>query len=144
MHCLPSTCSKGTVAELALVLEQLSQHVKFIILVGDLNIDLLHDSSLKLDYLNLLSDFNLKQHVVELSCVCANFATLIDHVVSSAALSVVQSTQAVGVSDHRVQLVDFNFPVYRRDPRVMWVRSFKKCDWDQMRTGKLWPLLHGV
>ena len=37
-------------------------------------------------------------------------------------------TWTTGVSDHRVQIVDFNFPICKRNPGVMWVRSFRKCD----------------
>lgn len=130
----PSTSLKEAVAELAGVFEHLSQHAKYFILAGDFNIDLLRDSPIKSEYSHLLSDFNLSQHVIEPSRVCTHSATLIDHVVSSAALCITQSTQTIGVSDHRVQVVDFNFPVCKRNPGVMWVRSFKKCDWEQVRT----------
>ena len=31
------------------------------------------------------------------------------------------------LSDHRVQIVDFDVTFCRRAPREIWVRSFKKC-----------------
>jgi len=55
----PSTCPKDAAVELVVVLKQLSQYLKFLMLFGDFNIDLLYDSSLKSEYLHLLSDFNL-------------------------------------------------------------------------------------
>ena len=78
--------------------------------------------------------FNLCQQVTGPSRVSTHSATLIDHVVSSPSLCVTKSIQTTGVSDHRVQIVDFNFPICKRNPGVMWVRSFRKCDWDQLRT----------
>ena len=85
--------------------------------------------------MNLLSDFNLVQHVSEPTCVCSisRSAILIDHVISSEVLNVSLSTQAVGISDHRVQIVDLDVTVCRRVPREIWVRSFKKFNWDQVR-----------
>ena len=46
----PSTSPKEAVAELTSILEQLSQTVKYLILVGDFNIDLLHDSAIQSVY----------------------------------------------------------------------------------------------
>ena len=43
-------------------------------------------------------------------------------------------TQAVGVSDHRVQVVDFDIPSLRPSHHQRWIQSFRKCDWDQVRT----------
>ena len=112
----PSTSPKEAVAELTSILEQLSQTVKYLILVGDFNIDLLHDSATQSVYSHLLSDFNLCQQVTGPSRVSTHSATLIDHVVSSHSLCVTQSIQTTGVSDHRVQIVDFNFPICKRNP----------------------------
>ena len=67
------------------------------------------------------------------NCSISRSATLIDHVISSEVLNVSLSTQAVGISDHRVQIVDFDVTVCRRVPREIWVHSFKKCNWDQVR-----------
>lgn len=85
--------------------------------------------------MNLLSDFNLVQHVTEPTRVCSvsRSATLIDHVIASEVLNVSLSTQAVGISNHRMQIVDFDVTVCRRAPREIWVCSFKKCNWDQVR-----------
>ena len=53
--------------------------------------------------------------------------------VTIACLTVTQSTQAVDVSDHHLQLLNFDIPVLRVPPRFLWVRSFRKCQWDQLR-----------
>ena len=48
------------------------------------------------------------QHITEPTRVCSvtRSATLIDHVIGSDLLNVSLSTQAIGISDHRVQIVD--------------------------------------
>ena len=90
-------------------------------------------SNYKSEYSDLLSDFSLVQHVTNQSPVSTHSVTLIDHVVSSAALCITQSTQMIGASYHRIQTVDFNLPVCKRNPGVIWVHLFKKCDRDQVQ-----------
>ena len=51
-------------------------------------------------------------------------ATLIDHISSSNQLSVISSCQAVGLSDHYIQCVDFEVSVCPQEVRTMWIRSF--------------------
>ena len=104
-------------------------------MASDFNINLLDGSNTQSEYMNLLSDFNLVRHVSEPTRVCSisRSATRIDHVISSEVLNVSLSTQAVGISDHRVQIVDFDVTICRRVPREIWLRSFKKCNWDQVR-----------
>ena len=130
----PSTCSKAAINELTDDLSQLSSSVQHFIMAGDFNINF-DGSNTQSEYMNLLSDFNLVQHVTEPTHVCgaSGSATLIHHVIGSEVLNVSLSTQAVGISDHRVQIVDFDITVCRRAPREIWVRSFKKCNWDQVR-----------
>ena len=41
--------------------------------------------------------------------------------------------QALGLSDHNVQLTDFNIPILKCAPRAMMVRSFKRCDWEGLK-----------
>ena len=114
-------------------MSDLSCHVTNIIVAGDFNIDLIGDSGVKTRYLDLLSEFNLLPRIDGPSHVCGGLSSLIDHVLSSHCLTVSQSSQAVGVSDHHLQLVDFDIPVVRAAPRFVWVRSFRKCQWAQLR-----------
>ena len=81
-YCSPSTCPRTALEDFHSVLLALSDHCKHFIIAGDFNIDLLSDSSVKEDYINLQSDFCLVQHLTEPSCIYTS-ATLIDHVVTS-------------------------------------------------------------
>ena len=71
----------------------------YAVLAGDFNINLLSGSKVQTDYLNVLADFNLIQHIDKpsQSCVCNNSATLINHVNSSQSLQVSQSIQATDI-----------------------------------------------
>ena len=60
-------------------------------------------------------------------------STLIDHISSSDQLPVIPSYQAVGLSDHHMQGVDFGAPTCPQEVRIMWIHSFRKCDWDKLR-----------
>ena len=64
------------------------------------------------EYRNLLNEFCLTQHISELIRVSYGFATLIDHISSSDQLPVIQLYQAVGLSDHYMQCVDFEVHIY--------------------------------
>ena len=59
------------------------------------------------EYRNLLDDFYFTQHILEPSRVSRGSATLIDHISGSDQLPVICSYQAVGLSDHYKQGVDF-------------------------------------
>jgi len=129
----PSTCCKTAITELQSILLQLSTFVKYFIIAGDFNIDLQSSLSTSNEYKNLLDDFCLTQHIVAPSRVCDSSATLIDHISSSNQFSVTHSCQAVGLSDHYMQCVDFRAPVCSQEVRKMWICSFRKCDWDKLR-----------
>ena len=64
-------------------------------------------SSFRERYHDLLIDFQLVQHIQEPTRVSASSSTLIDHVMCSQDISVSNVTQATGVSDHRIQIVEF-------------------------------------
>jgi len=49
--------------------------------------------------------------------------------------------QAVGVSDHRVQVVEVDVPVLRQAPETRRVRAFKKCDWDSSLSNASWSVM---
>ena len=65
--------------------------------------------------------------------------TLIDHIFGTGCFNVSNVTQALGVSDHRMQAVDFNIPPLQSSGRQCWIRSFKKCDWNQLKA-----VLHAI
>ena len=67
------------------------------------------------------------------SSVSHGFATFIDHISSSNQLSVISSCQAVGLSDHYIQYVDFEVSICPQDVRTMWICSLQKCDWDKLQ-----------
>ena len=48
-------------------------------------------------------------------------------------------TQALGISDHNVQVVDFDIPMLPPSSCQRWIRSFNKCDWNQLR-----EVLHAI
>ena len=91
------------------------------------------------EYLDVFADFQLTQHMKDPSQVCDLSVTLIDHVIGSNCFAAVNITQALGISDHRVQAIDFNILISRSPPRQCWIRSFKKFDWEQ-----LMGVLHAV
>ena len=81
----------------------------------------------------LAGDFSLIQHVHQPTRICYNSVTLIDHVIASDTLNISQSILAIGVSNHNLQRVDVEVNTLCRVPRIIWTRSLKKCDWDQVR-----------
>ena len=48
-------------------------------------------------------------------------------------LCVTTCTQAVGLSDHRSQLLEVAIPVVRNLPRHITIRSFHNCPWGKIR-----------
>ena len=140
-HCLavvfiyrsPSTCPHAGLQELSTILDKLFFCVKHVILAGDFNIDLHNDSSITNEYASLLSEYGLLQHILQPTRVSPHSSTLIDHVICTNDISVLNSSQAVGLSDQRVQLVDFDVPTQQYESRVMWIRSFHRCRWAELR-----------
>ena len=107
--------------------------VKHVIIAGDFNIDLLVDSAAKNKYCDLLSDFQLIQSVSGPSRVTDVSSTLIDHILSTLDISVSFTTQATGLSDHNVQIVDFDITVQRSVSEFRWIRPFRACCWENIR-----------
>lgn len=130
----PSTAVSKCMKDLHDLLSQLFLHCKYVMLAGDLNIDLLRSSSSQQHYSDLLVDFQLVQHVQEPTRVSSLSSTLIDHVLCSRDISVISVIQATGVSDHRVQVVDFEIAFQHNSVPSCCVRSFKKCCWDDVRS----------
>ena len=124
----PSTDIKQSIEDL---LPKLSSHSQYIVLAGDLNIDLQRQSKQYKIYNDCLTDFQLKQLITEPSRVSSLSSTLIDHIACSSKLSVYKILQTIGVSDHRVQIVEIS--VLYQAPETCYVRSFRKCDRDIVR-----------
>ena len=95
---------------------------------------MLSDGSYSVAYANLLADFYLVQHVVGPSRVAATSSTLIDHIVSSSQIPVLRSIQTCGLSDHKVQIVNLDYSVDKISPKVQYVHSFRKCQWDELKS----------
>ena len=68
------------------------------------------------------------------SRVTATSSTLIDHIVSSSQVPVLRSVQTCGLSDHKVQIVNLDYSVNKVSPKVQYVRSFQKCQWDELKS----------
>ena len=96
--------------------------------------DILADSSASIEYKNLVADFHLIQHISEPSRVTPVSSTLIDHFITTPSLTVNSVYQAVGLSDHLLQVVDIsNAQSVKPAQSVMYVSSYRNCDWDAMR-----------
>ena len=130
----PSTDVSQCIKDLHDLLSQLFVHCKYVMLAGDLNVDLLRSSSPQQHYNNLLVDFQLVQHVQEPTRVSSFSSTLIDHVLCSQDISVTSVTQATCVSDHCVQIIDFEIAFRHNSVPSRCVRSCKKCCWDDVRS----------
>ena len=104
------------------------------ILAGDVNIDLFVDSAATAAYNDFLNDFHLRQLMSEPSSVTDASATLIDHIICTAVLPVLGVQQAVGLSDHRVQIAHFDIVMQRSPPEFQWIRPFKHCCWDTIKS----------
>jgi len=80
-----------------------------VIIVGDFNLDLLPLFSILKCYVNILSDFNFIQHIVDPSCVVNQSATLIDHVFTTPKV-VLKVTQTMSLNDHKYQMLEVDIP----------------------------------
>ena len=130
----PSTSIADCLVELQNVFSDLLTLTKHIVIVGDFNINLLSSSTSSVaSYTDLLSDFQFTQYVSAPSRVTNCSATLIDHLLVTPSLSVSQSYQTVGLSDHRCQILEVDIPVVRPAVNYVSVCSFRKCPWDEVR-----------
>ena len=85
------------------VLMMLSSNTNYILIGGGFNVNLLASEDVANEYLNLLTDFYLTQHIRDSTRTCDTSATLFDHVISTSSFNISNVKQAVGVSDHRMQ-----------------------------------------
>ena len=100
---------------------------------GFFNIDLLKDSISRNKYCDLLCDYHLTQLIDNPTRVSQYSATLIDDTLCTPDIPVHSVSQATGLSDHRIQLVDFLVSVQCPVSTHRWVRSFQNCDWEAVR-----------
>ena len=61
----PSANAKDCFLELHSVFSQLLSCTAYVVVVGDLNVDLLKSSSVQAEYINLFADFQFTQHVAQ-------------------------------------------------------------------------------
>ena len=122
----PSVDTGQCIEELFIFLSRLSTCSQYVIFAGDLNIDLMQSTNYQRKYIACLTDFQLVQLIAGPSRVCALSSTLIDHVVCSSSFAVTRVLQAIGVSDHHVQIVELDVSVLRQAPEVRLVRAFRK------------------
>jgi len=133
VYCSPSTCVSSAIHDLCSVLLELSHHVKFFIIVSDLIINLLCDSKIKEEYVNLLSDFYLTRHMIEPTRETSTSGSLIDHVITSKNTPILRLLQTCGLSDHKVQIANLGYFSPQTPSRDHQIRSFRKCNWDELR-----------
>jgi len=82
----------------------------------------------------LLTDLHLFQYISEPSRVTPVSSTLIDHFIITPNLTVNLVYQIVGLSDHLLQVVNIsNVRSVKPAQSVMYVRSYRHCDWDAVR-----------
>ena len=111
----PSVSSTEAIAELQSTLSELSCCVNCIIMAGNFNIDILSvNGGISKQYVELLAVFQLTQNIKDPSHVYESLATLIDHITGSSTLTASNVTQVSGLSDHRIQVVDFKVPLLSR------------------------------
>ena len=128
-----SVSIKSALKDFRLVLQGLLPYVNsFIIIAGDVNISLLSDSCDVGNYIDLLSDFYLQQHVCQPTRITETSATLIDHVIASKDIPVFTLLQSCGLSDHKVQIASFALTTVRHLQSIGYVRSFRRCDWEKL------------
>ena len=88
----PSVPFTVLISELQSVLMLLSTSVNYIMVAGDFNVNLLVFGGASKEYLNLLSDYQLAQHIRKPTRICALSETLTDHVFGTKYLDVMNKT----------------------------------------------------
>ena len=129
----PSTDGQAGLRELQHIVTELSLVCQYVVVAGDLNIDLCSSSTIATIYSEFVSDNNLIQHIAEPSRVTATSATLIDHILTTPNIVVDSVCQSVGLSDHLVQVLDANLSVVHQRPSTCLIRPFRKCDWSAVK-----------
>ena len=137
----PSTDFKQCIHDLHTLLPQLFACSQYVILAGDFNIDLLKSQAA---YSDCLVDFQLIQLVQGPSRVSVLSFALIDHILCSSNFKMLNVLQAIGVSDRRVQIAEFDIFVDRGVLQFRSVRAFRRCCWDDVKSclsNALWSVM---
>ena len=129
----PSISSVDCLLEIRNMFSQLLCLTTHVVVVGDFNFDLFTTSSVIREYSDILLDFQFVQHVSDPSRVASSSATLIDHVLTTPNFTGLQCYQAVGLSDHQSQILEVDVPVIHPASRILTVRSFRHCHWNEVR-----------
>ena len=119
----PSTDFRAGLIELPSVVSELLLNCHHIV-IADLNVDLLTPTSASTAYAEFLTDYDLIQHISELTRIISSSATLIDHILATPCTVVPSVYQSVGLSDHMVQFFDIDLSVVRPRPTTIFVCSF--------------------
>ena len=109
------------------------------VLADDLNIDMLSTCAATANYQDLFNDFNLVQHVTSLSRVAESSLTLTDHIVSTSVVSMLNVKQALGLSDHHVQIADIDILLCRG---LLWL--FVGCIYFVNVVGMMFEVVYHV
>jgi hypothetical protein len=84
-------------------LESIVHSERQILLIGDTNIDLLKTGRKQSEYKDVLSSFEMKQHIRYPTRACGNSATLIDHIVTAGAIKIDKIANTnIMISDHHL------------------------------------------
>lgn len=129
----PSLSASMCLDELGQLLSKLLLCSCHVILAGDINVNMMSDCAVSTNHLAMLNDFHLVQCVTGPSRVTDTSSTLIDHIVCTPAVLVLSVRQAIGVSDHRVQIANLDIIVQRPIPAFHWICPFRKCCWSDIR-----------
>ena len=109
------------------VFTQLLTLSQYVVLAVDLNIDLLRSTRCQREYVDSLADFQMVQLIVEPSRVSTLSSTLINHILCSSSNKVLRVLQTIGISDHHVQMAEFDIPILCHVPETRYVRAFRYC-----------------
>lgn len=107
----PSGNINNFISKLESVLFKLSKGTRKIILCGDFNINFLLNNNDKMNLLDMLNTFNLRQTVTFPTRITTNTATLIDNIFVNGSMFELTKTCALinGLSDHDGQIIYLSF-----------------------------------
>ena len=100
-----------------------------IILLGDFNIDLKKEFSLKNDFIRLISRFNLTNLIKQYTRITENSKSLIDLAITANESKVLKSgSYAAAISDHNLVYITYNLFIDKSRPVLKTVRNYKNVD----------------
>ena len=132
---LPSSATTFDDIEDALVPLTPSQ-LKSCILLGDFNVELVHNNQLSSNLTAMLSSFHFTQVIGEPTRLYKNLASLIDHVyfTDSSVLSSCSTSPPLGNSDYRSIMLSLNWSKCPSKKVTNKIWNYSKADWDTICT----------